>query len=180
MQKLSRNLVVTESSVADCFGTIAASQEDKMAKCQGKTKAGKACQASATAGGLCFFHANPSQAREWGRVGGRKNRRPEPELPTATNMTLAQLNEVLVETLHGVRSKRLSPRCAAAVVQLCTALRQTLPQAELEARVARLEERMAERTADATAPETTEATPVNGGAPPLPTQSPSAETTHSS
>jgi hypothetical protein len=31
-------------------------------------------QAAATAGGLCFFHANPNKAAELGRIGGRNNR----------------------------------------------------------------------------------------------------------
>ena len=115
-----------------------------MARCQGITKTGKPCRAPATAGGLCFLHANPSQARELGRVGGRKNRQQEPELPSPKSMTIAQLNEVLIGTLHGLQSKKVSARRASAVVQVCGALQRTLPAADLEARVSRLEERMAE------------------------------------
>ncbi len=116
-----------------------------MARCQATTKAGKPCRAPASAGGLCFLHANPSRARELGGVGGRKNRQQVPELPAAKSMTLAQLNEVLIGTLHGVQSKKVSARRASAVVQLCAALQRTLPAADLEARVTRLEEQVADQ-----------------------------------
>jgi len=36
-------------------------------RCKARTKAGKPCRAAATAGGLCFFHANPEKASELGR-----------------------------------------------------------------------------------------------------------------
>lgn len=39
--------------------------------CKGTTKRGEPCRAAATAGGLCFFHANPNKAPELGRIGGR-------------------------------------------------------------------------------------------------------------
>lgn len=60
--------------------TISSQGENRMGKkdqrnrCKGKNKQGKPCQAAATAGGLCFFHANPNKASELGRMGGRKNR----------------------------------------------------------------------------------------------------------
>jgi uncharacterized protein DUF5763 len=43
-------------------------------RCKAKTKSGKPCRAAATAGGLCYFHANPDKASELGRIGGRSNR----------------------------------------------------------------------------------------------------------
>jgi amino acid transporter len=59
-------------------------------RCRAKTKSGKPCQAAATEGGLCFFHANPNKASELGRIGGRSNRHsvtgsadPLPKLETA-------------------------------------------------------------------------------------------------
>lgn len=42
--------------------------------CKGFTKDGKPCRAHPTGGGLCYFHANPDQARLLGQKGGRKNR----------------------------------------------------------------------------------------------------------
>jgi len=41
--------------------------------CKALTKKGQPCRAAATAGGLCFFHANPNKASELGRIGGRSN-----------------------------------------------------------------------------------------------------------
>jgi len=114
-----------------------------MARCQSTTKSGKPCRAPATTGGLCFLHANPSQVRELGQRGGRRNRQQPPELPPATTMTIAQINEVLVDAVHRVRSNKLSARKAGALVHLCTALMKTLPAADMDARVTRLEEHMA-------------------------------------
>ena len=115
-----------------------------MARCEAKTKDGKPCKAPATAGGLCFFHANPARARELGRIGGRKNRQllPEPVAPTA--MTASELSRLLTEALWDVRSNKLVPRKAAAMSQLAAVLNRTLSVSDLEARVSRLEERMAE------------------------------------
>lgn len=137
-----------------------------MARCQATTKAGKPCRAPASAGGLCFLHANPTQARELGQVGGRKNRQQVPELPAAKSMTIAQLNEVLIGTLHGVQSKKVSARRASAVVQLCAALQRTLPAADLEARLSRLEEQVAEQAVAAAAEVEPDSSPVNGSAAP--------------
>src|SRR5579872_2345311 len=116
-----------------------------MARCQATTKAGKPCKGPATAGGLCFFHANPARARELGRIGGRKNRQQLPEPPPATTMTIAEVNEVLVEALHDVRSNKLSARRASALVQICGTLMRTLPAADLDARLTRLEEQGADQ-----------------------------------
>jgi Family of unknown function (DUF5763) len=49
-------------------------------RCQARTKSGNPCRAAATAGGLCYFHANPNKASELGQIGGRKNRHLEREL----------------------------------------------------------------------------------------------------
>jgi hypothetical protein len=73
-------------------------------RCKAKTKSGKPCRAAATAGGLCFFHANPDKASELGRIGGRSNRHAAAEntdpLPTLDNAiavrdTVARLIEDL-------------------------------------------------------------------------------------
>jgi hypothetical protein len=42
--------------------------------CGALAKTVKPCQAAATAGGLCYFHANPKKASKLGRVGGRRKR----------------------------------------------------------------------------------------------------------
>ncbi len=137
-----------------------------MARCQATTKAGKPCRAPASAGGLCFLHANPTRARELGRVGGRKNRQQVPELPAAKSMTLAQLNEVLIGTLHDVRSKKVSARRASTVVQVCAALQRMLPAGDLEARLSRLEEQVAEQAVASAAEVVPDSGPVNGSTAP--------------
>jgi hypothetical protein len=43
-------------------------------RCKAQTKSGKPRRAAATAGGLCYFHANPDKASELGRIGGRRKR----------------------------------------------------------------------------------------------------------
>ncbi len=58
-------------------------------RCKARAKSGKRCGAATTAGGLCFFHANPNKASELGRVGGRSKRHTAGEnldpLPTLDN-----------------------------------------------------------------------------------------------
>lgn len=135
-----------------------------MARCQGTTKAGKPCRAPASVGGLCFLHANPAQARELGRIGGRKNRQQTQAPPPASSMTIAEVNEVLIEAVNGVRSNKLSAKRAGALVQLCTALMKTLPAADLEARVTRLEEQSAEQAVTDGRDVTARTTPQNGTA----------------
>lgn len=133
-----------------------------MARCQATTKAGRPCRAPASAGGLCFLHANPAQARELGRIGGRKNRQQTQTPRPASSMTIAEVNEVLVEAVDGVRSNKLSARRALALVQLCTALMKTLPAADLEARLTRLEEQVAEQAVTDASDVTARPTPQNG------------------
>ena len=77
---------------------------------QGQNKSGKRCRAAATAGGLCFFHANPNKASELGRIGGRRNGHsavvdsdPLPAVYTARAVqgTIARLlNDLLAGKIH--------------------------------------------------------------------------------
>ena len=113
--------------------------------CKGKTIAGAACRAPAGAGGLCFFHANPDKAHTLGQIGGRKNRSQLPEPPAAGTMSVADVRDILVEAIRDVRSKKITPRTAGALAQLCNSLHRVLPTADLEARLARLEQQLAEQ-----------------------------------
>jgi len=114
-------------------------------RCQGKTAAGAPCRAPATAGGLCFFHANPEKARALGQVGGRKNRYQLPDSMPRGPLSAADLRDILVEAIRDVRSKKITPRTAGALSQLCNSLHRILPATDLEARLARLEQQLAER-----------------------------------
>jgi hypothetical protein len=113
--------------------------------CKGKTTAGAACRAPAGAGGLCFFHANPDKAHTLGQIGGRKNRAQLPEPPAAGSLSAADLRDILVEAIHDVRSKKITPRTAGALAQLGNCLHRVLQTADLEARLARLEQQLAEQ-----------------------------------
>ncbi len=112
-----------------------------METCQGKTKTGTACRAPAGAGGLCFFHANPDSARTLGQIGGRKNRRSAViDLQVADNVTAIDLRNLTVEAMRLLLSGELHAREASALAQLCASLYRVIPTADLEARVAMLEE----------------------------------------
>jgi hypothetical protein len=94
-------------------------------RCKAQAKSGKPCQAAATAGGLCFFHANPNKASELGRIGGQRNRRavtrdadPLPMLDNAF-----EVRNTVARLIAEVYSGKLSPRIATglAPLQLATA-----------------------------------------------------------
>ncbi|SPE25036.1 hypothetical protein SBA2_240016 [Acidobacteriia bacterium SbA2] len=73
-----------------------------------------------TAGGLCFFHANPNKASELGRIGGRRNR----AAPTEAVDPLPKLDKVsavrdLVERLiRETYGGQLQARAAADLAPL--------------------------------------------------------------
>ena len=113
--------------------------------CRAKTKNGKHCQAAATEGGLCFFHANPKKASELGQIGGRKNRRRSVEmdpLPALENAMAirAMLQRIISETY----SNRLSPRTAAILGPLLNGLLRIIESTEFEQRLAKIECRLEE------------------------------------
>jgi hypothetical protein len=75
-------------------------------RCAGQTKGGKPCRAAATAGGLCFFRANPNKASELGRIGGRKRRSGGTE---TSNEFPAVVNAVAVREINRRRLQALAP-----------------------------------------------------------------------
>ncbi len=117
------------------------------ARCQGKTKEGKSCRAPAMAGGLCYFHANPEQARILGQKGGRKNRYTVTELVVPEKVTAAALAEVVDQAMRELLAGRLEPRAASAFSQLANTRRRLIESADLEARLVELEQRLEEQVA---------------------------------
>ena len=116
-----------------------------MQTCQGKTRTGAACRAPAGSGGLCFFHANPDSARSLGQIGGLKNRRSRvADLQVPDNMTAADLRNVTAQAIRLLLSGELRAREASALAQLCNSLYRVIQTADLDTRVARLEEQVAE------------------------------------
>jgi hypothetical protein len=89
-------------------------------RCKAVAKSGKPCRAAATAGGLCFFHANPNKASELGRIGGKSNRHattggadPLPKLENAVAVSNA-----LGQLFADVQAGKTSPKVATTLAQL--------------------------------------------------------------
>ena len=113
----------------------------KSNRCSGFTKAGKPCQAAATEGGLCFFHANPNKASELGRVGGTKRRKSGVENAEAPEMKTALDLQNLVERLIAdVWTRKLDPRTAGGLVPLLSLRLRTLEIFDLDVRLKKLEQ----------------------------------------
>ncbi len=89
-------------------------------RCQSLTKFNKPCRAAPTAGGLCYFHANPNKASELGRIGGRKrNGKPLQRLdPSPTLDSPKSLGDFLSQITMDTYEGRLDPRIAEALAPL--------------------------------------------------------------
>lgn len=112
-----------------------------MKPCIGKTKAGKSCRAAAGPGGLCYFHANPETAKRLGQIGGMKNRKFSGiDMQVPDNITAADLCKLEVQVVRGLLSGDIPAREATAVAQMFNLLHRHLPTADLEKRIALLEE----------------------------------------
>ena len=120
-----------------------------MQTCDAITKTGAPCRAPAGPAGRCFLHSHPEKARLLGQAGGRKNRHQLPDPPSADPLTAVDLRNILADAIRDVRLKKLSPRSAGAISQLANSLHRVTPSAELEDRVARLEQQLAERNSAA-------------------------------
>jgi hypothetical protein len=115
-----------------------------MQTCQAKTKTGAACRAPATAGGLCYLHANPNKAKTLGQIGGRKNRRSPVDLDVPDNMTPADLAKLTGQAMRKLFTGELGAREVSAFAQLCNCFYRISPAADLETRIATLERQIAE------------------------------------
>ncbi len=111
-------------------------------RCKGRTKAGKPCRAAATAGGLCFFHANPNKASELGRIGGRSKRHAAFEsgdpLPTLDNA--AALLDTAGRLVANVLAGKVPHRVAASLAPLMNLLLHAIKTTDIEQRLAKLEQ----------------------------------------
>jgi hypothetical protein len=113
-------------------------------RCKAIAKSGKPCQAAATVGGLCFFHANPKKASELGRIGGRSNRRaaesldPAPKLETATDVRNA-----VSQLFADVHAGKLQARVAASLAPLLGLQLRAIETTDVERRLAKLEQETA-------------------------------------
>ncbi len=109
-------------------------------RCKGRTKRGARCRAAATAGGLCFFHANPNKASELGRIGGRTNRHTAENanpLPTLDNALAVR--DTVARLIADVLAGNLNPRVAAGLAPLLNLQLRAIETTDLERRLAKLE-----------------------------------------
>jgi len=114
-------------------------------RCQANAKSGKPCRAAATAGGLCFFHANPKKASALGRIGGKNKRGaatqsvdPLPKLDKAS-----AVQEAVDRLIADVYAGKLQPRVAAGLAPLLSLQLRVLETTDLERRVAKVEKLLA-------------------------------------
>lgn len=112
-----------------------------MQTCKGKTRTGAPCRAPAGSGGLCFFHANPNEAQKLGQIGGLKNRRLPVYLEVPDNPSAADLWKMNGQAMKLLLAGELGAREASAFSQLSNSMSRVIPIAELENRIAILEER---------------------------------------
>jgi hypothetical protein len=91
-------------------------------RCKANTKGGRPCRAAATEGGLCFFHANPNKAAEFGRIGGRKNGHDRSEVKTSLPAldTTVEVKETVTRLIEDLYSGKLHPRVASGLASLLT------------------------------------------------------------
>jgi hypothetical protein len=110
---------------------------------KGRTKDGKPCRAAATAGGLCFFHANPNRASELGRIGGRRNRHAAaPNTDPLPNLnTVADVRKMVARLFSDVYAGRIKPRVATGLVPLLN-LQVRAIEADVDQKLARLEKKL--------------------------------------
>jgi hypothetical protein len=112
-----------------------------MKACIGETKTGKSCRAAAGPGGLCYFHANPETAKRLGQIGGMKNRKfTGIDMQIPDNVTAVDLCKLEVQLIRGLLSGDIPAREATAVAQMFNLLHRHLPTADLERRIALLED----------------------------------------
>jgi hypothetical protein len=124
--------------------------KQKARRCKAKTKSGEPCQAAATPGGLCFFHANPDKASELGRIGGKTNRHATGEgadpLPTLDNALAVR--DTVARLIADVYAGRVHPRIANGLAPLFNLQLRAIETTDIERRLAKLENPPATKAED--------------------------------
>jgi hypothetical protein len=109
-------------------------------RCKATAKSGNPFRAAATAGGLCFFHANPNKAAELGRMGGRKNRHGVSPDPLPALNTAKSVRDAVDRLIQGVSSGQLDPRVASSLAPLLNLQLRAIETSDIETRIAHLEQ----------------------------------------
>ena len=112
-------------------------------RCKAKTRAGRQCAAPAMRGQpYCSLHANPERASELGRKGGLRNRhtygRNEPR-EAATPESAADVKKLLAESMAEIRGGKMDPKLGTTLAYIGTSLLKAIETADIEERLARLE-----------------------------------------
>jgi len=118
-------------------------------RCQGQTKSGNPCRAAATAGGLCYFHANPNKAFELGRIGGSKRGHAvESAEPLQIVDNAIAVRDAVARLIADVHSGKVHPKVAAGLAPLMNLQLRAIETSNLELRVEKLEKLLTKLTAD--------------------------------
>jgi|SRR5579872_1368059 len=113
-------------------------------RCKGRTKAGKPCKAYATQDGLCLFHAHPEKASQYGRVGGRKNRRQTSTTadPLLRTDSAADVVDITTRLVNEAYSGAIPIRTAKGIAPLLHLRLRAIENANLETQIAELRNRL--------------------------------------
>jgi hypothetical protein len=114
-------------------------------RCSALAKTGKPCQAAATAGGLCYFHANPKKASELGRIGGRRKRSATSEdiTPLPKLETVSAVRDAVGQLIADVHSGKMNSRVAANLAPLLNLQLRAIETTDIEQRLIRVERLLA-------------------------------------
>jgi len=120
--------------------------QNRDSRCKARAKSGNQCRAAATAGGLCFFHANPKKPSELGRIGGRSKRPAVDEnvdpIPILDNAMAVR--DMVARLVAEVRARKMHPRIAASLAPLLSLQLRAIEATNFEQRITELETRLAE------------------------------------
>ena len=132
-------------------------------RCQGRTKLDQPCRAAATSGGLCFFHANPNKASELGRKGGRRKRHVmlHDADPLPALNSVESVRNFIARLTAEVYSGDKHPSLARGLAALLLLQLRVLHDADVEERLAILEEKLAKSDKISREPEDPDS--ANGG-----------------
>jgi hypothetical protein len=99
---------------------------------------------AATESGLCFFHANPDEASELGRIGGRseRNRVAENADPLVALDNAMAGRDTVARLITDVYEGKLHPRVAAGVAPLMTLQLRAIESTDQEQRIAKMEKKL--------------------------------------
>jgi len=100
--------------------------------CAAMTKAGKSCRAAPTAGGLCFFHANPNKPAELGRIGGTKKGSTVDASATELSVgTASAVRDLGARLIADILAGRMNPRTASGLAPLMSLQLRAIEVADL-------------------------------------------------